>query len=109
MTKANISIGLIGLGTIGGGVAKILKEKAAAVNRQVGVPLTLKRAADLDEKRKDSPYFAPEVFTRDARQILEDPDIDIVIELIGGEKPAKSFIQEALERGKHVVTANKEV
>lgn len=109
VARDKVNIGLIGLGTIGGGVAKILKEKAGVIDKQVGIPLVLKRVADLDEKRKNSPYFGPDIFTRDTRQILEDPDIAIVIELIGGEKPAKGFIQEAIERGKHVVTANKEV
>lgn len=109
MGKDRIGIGLIGLGTIGSGVARILKEKQEAIRQEVGAPLLLKWAADLDERRRSSPFITPEIFTRDARQVLEDPEVDIMIELIGGEKPARDFIREALERGKHVVTANKEV
>ena len=106
--RVSINIGLIGLGVIGGGVARILSEKSDFITRQVGIPLVLKRVADLIESRKES-LADPSIFTTDARSILEDPDIDIVIELIGGETPAKNFIDEALRRGKHVVTANKEV
>ncbi|MDY6892634.1 MAG: homoserine dehydrogenase [Chloroflexota bacterium] len=106
--RKSINIGLIGLGVIGSGVARILSEKSEFITRQVGIPLVLNRVADLIESRKES-LPDPGIFTTDARSILEDPDIDIVIELIGGEIPAKDFINEALMRGKHVVTANKEV
>lgn len=106
--KDRINIGLIGLGTIGGGVARILDDKSQSITKQVGIPLILSKVADLDESRKGS-LPDPSVFTTDARSILDDPEIDIVIELIGGETPAKDFIQEAIKRGKHIVTANKEV
>ncbi|MFO8101220.1 MAG: homoserine dehydrogenase [Dehalococcoidia bacterium] len=106
--KENINIGLIGLGTIGGGVARILDQKADFITSQLGVPLTLKKVADLDESRRQS-LPNPEIFTTDADNIFNDPEIDIVIELIGGESPAHNFIERALRSGKHVVTANKEV
>jgi homoserine dehydrogenase len=106
--KESINIGLIGLGTIGGGVARILHEKADVITRQVGIPLILRSVADLDETRK-SLLPDPSVFTTNTKSIFDDPEIDIVIELIGGVTPAKNFIQEAIKRGKHVVTANKEV
>jgi len=108
VAKDSIKIGLIGLGTIGGGVARILHEKAGFITRQLGVPLILAKVADLDESRKQS-LPDPGVFTTDANSIFDDPDIDIVIELIGGEKPARDFMERALQSGKHVVTANKEV
>jgi homoserine dehydrogenase len=104
----SIKVGLIGLGTIGGGVASILDRKADFITKQVGIPLTLTKVADLDETRKQS-LPDPSVFATDARSVLDDPDIDIIIELIGGEKPARDFIEQALRNGKHVVTANKEV
>ncbi len=106
--RSSIGIGLIGLGTIGGGVARILHDKADFITKQLGTPLVLKTVADLDESRKDS-LPDPGVFTTDANALLENPEIDIVIELIGGEKPAKDFIEKAIRNGKHVVTANKEV
>lgn len=108
-TRQSVNIGLMGLGVIGSGVARILRERADAVAKQVGVPLILRSVADLDETKRDSPLIDPRTFTTDARAILEDPEIDIVIELIGGDTPAKDYIQEAIKRRKHVVTANKEV
>ncbi len=107
--KERVNVGLIGLGVIGGGVAKIFKEKANILSKQSGVPLVLKKVADKDETKAKSQLLAPQTFTTDARDILQDPDIDIVIELIGGETPAHGFIKEAIQNGKHVVTANKEV
>jgi len=106
--RGSINIGLIGLGVIGSGVVKILNEKADRITRQVGTHLVLKSAADLDESRKDT-LSDSSVFTTDALSLIENPDIDIVIELIGGETPAKDYIKEAILCGKHVVTANKEV
>lgn len=103
-----VRLGLIGLGTIGSGVVRILNEKRDTIERQVGTRVILHRAADLDETKKAG-LPNPDIYTRDAQQILNDPEIDIVIELIGAETPAKDFIRQALENGKHVVTANKEV
>ena len=107
--REGISVGLIGLGVVGSGVARILLEKADVIARQVGATLTLRRAADLDEAKGHSSLIPPHVFTTNARTLLEDPEIDIVVELIGGEAPAEGFIREAIARGKYVVTANKEV
>ena len=106
--KNNIKVGLIGLGTIGSGVADILNRKADFITKQVGIPLALAKAADLDETRKQL-LPDPGVFTTDARSVIENPDIDIIIELIGGEKLARDLIDQALRNGKYVVTANKEV
>jgi len=99
----------MGLGIIGSGVARIFKEKADAITKQAGIPLVLRKVADLDETKRESPLIDPDNFTTDARDILEDLEIDIVIELIGGEIPARDFIIQAIQNGKHVVTANKEV
>lgn len=107
--REGISVGLIGLGVVGSGVARVLLEKADMIAQQVGAPLLLKRVADLDEAKGNSSLIPPHAFTTNARTILEDPEIDIVVELIGGEAPAEGFITEAIERGKHVVTANKEL
>lgn len=109
MVKDSVNVGLIGMGVIGGGVAKIIRDRADVIAKQIGIPLVLRRVADLDETKKESPLINPEIFTTDTRTIVEDPEIDIVIELIGGEKPAHDFIREAIQHDKHVVTANKEV
>jgi len=102
-----ISIGLIGFGTVGSGVAKILQEKEDALGARVGIPLRLKRIADLDIESDRGIPVDRSVLTTDARAILEDPDISIVVELIGGYEPARTFILEAFRNGKQVVTANK--
>jgi homoserine dehydrogenase len=107
-TRRSVNIGLLGLGIIGSGVARILQDKKDTVAGYAGAPLVLKRVADLDRSKENSPLIPPGAYTPRAEDILNDDDIDILIELIGGETPAKDYIEEALKRGKHVVTANKE-
>ena len=104
-----IKIGLMGLGVVGSAVAKALHDSREALSHQVGRPLELKRVLvrDPDKKRAYSP--PPAVITTQVEDIVADPDIDIVVELMGGEKPALEYITQALQNGKHVVTANKEV
>ncbi|MDL1956032.1 MAG: homoserine dehydrogenase [Candidatus Desulfofervidus auxilii] len=102
-----INIGLIGLGTVGTGVAKILIENKDLLLKQVGVPLVLKKIADKDLKRPRPVDLAGIILTEDANDIVNDPEIHIVIELIGGYEPAKTFILNAIKQKKHVVTANK--
>jgi len=102
-----IQVGLIGLGTVGTGVVKILLEKMDHLFASVGARLRLKKIADVDLKRDRGISFPKELLTDRVDEVLEDPDISIVIELIGGLEPARSFILRALEKGKHVVTANK--
>ncbi len=105
--KSRIGVGIIGFGTVGTGVAKILVNTAALITRRVGVPIELVRVADLDIVRDRGVALAPGVLTTDAKQVLADPNIDIVIELIGGYDTAKRVILETIAAGKHVVTANK--
>ena len=102
-----ISIGLIGFGTIGSGVVKILQENQDLLRARVGIPLRLKRIADLDLESDRGVQVDRSILTTDANAILQDPDISIVIELIGGYEPARTFILEAFRNGKQVVTANK--
>ena len=103
----SVNIGLMGCGTVGTGVARLLIEKQHLIEQRVGAPLVLKRVADLDMERDRGLTFAPGVFIQDARQIVADPEIDIVIETVGGETLAKELILTAMGNGKHVVTANK--
>lgn len=105
--KASIGVGIIGFGTVGTGVAKILLENAALIRRRVGVPVELVRIADLDITRDRGITLPPGLLTSDARQLFHDPAIDVVIELIGGYDTAKRVILDAIAAGKHVVTANK--
>jgi homoserine dehydrogenase len=105
--KDRIAVGLIGFGTVGTGVAKVLTANAGLIRRRLGVPLDLVRVADLDLTTDRGITLPPGVLTASAREIIEDPRIDIVIELIGGYDPAKRFLLDAIAKGKHVVTANK--
>ena len=102
-----IGVGLVGWGTVGCGVVQVLRENAGVIESRLGVPLELRRVADLDLERERPVAVPPEMLTRRMDDILEDPEIQIVIELIGGLKVAKTVICRALESGKHVVTANK--
>jgi homoserine dehydrogenase len=102
-----IRVGILGLGNIGAGTAEILRRNAELIERRLGAPLELARAADLDASRAQKLGLAPGVFTTDAKALVEDPSIQIVVELIGGIEPARSLILAAMDHGKHVVTANK--
>ena len=104
---SRMGVGIIGFGTVGTGVAKILLENAALISRRVGVPIEIVRIADLDVTRDRGLALPPGLLTTDAKQILTDPSIDIVVELIGGCDVAKRIILDAIAAGKHVVTANK--
>lgn len=105
--KNKINVGLIGLGTVGGGVVKLLRDNADVITRRLGIPVELKAAADLDESRAKALKLDKGIYTKDAYKIINDPDVDVVVELIGGYNPAKAFILEALKNKKPVVTANK--
>jgi homoserine dehydrogenase len=105
--KQQINIGVIGLGTVGTGAVRILTENAELIRRRTGVPIVVKRIAVRDVNRDRGLKLPAGVLTGDPRAVIEDPSIDIVVELIGGYEPAKEYILAALDRGKHVVTANK--
>ena len=89
------------------GLQKILHENGTLIASRLGVPLTLKKAADIDLDRDRGIKFAEGVLTSNANDVLNDPEIDIIMEMIGGETIAKDFIVKAINNGKHIVTANK--
>ncbi len=103
----SIKIGLIGLGTIGTGVAKTLLENTALLDERLGFSLDLAAIADIDITTDRGVSIPRDLLTTDAYALINNPDIDIVVELIGGIEPARTFILDALKAGKHVVTANK--
>lgn len=105
--KSRIGVGIIGFGTVGAGTAKVLLDHTALIRRRVGVPVELIRIADLDVTRDRGLLLPPGTLTTDAKQVLNDPAVDIVIELIGGYDTAKRVILDAIAAGKQVVTANK--
>ena len=110
MKKQSIGVGLMGLGVVGGGVVKVLTDKAEVLSHQVGCPLVLKRikVLEADLSRPQAKELGLKLFTTDDDEFFAE-DIDIVVEAIGGEKPALDYLKRALKAGKHVVTSNKEV
>ena len=107
MKKDAVYVGIIGFGTVGTGTANILLKKRKDLERRLGFPLVLERIADIDTKRDRGIRLPKGVLVKDFRTILNDPEIDIVVELVGGISHAREIILEALKNGKHVVTANK--
>jgi len=102
-----VNIGLIGAGTVGCGVAKILFENSGLIEKRTGIKINIKKIADIDINRKRPVKIPKRIFTTDAWQVINDPDIPIIVELVGGTKIAKDFVMGALNNKKHVVTANK--
>jgi homoserine dehydrogenase len=102
-----INIGLLGCGTVGTGVAKLLIDNSELLAARVGARLNLKWVADIDTETDRGIRFPDGVFVKEAQKVVSDPEIDIVIEMIGGEGIAKDFILKAIDNGKHIVTANK--
>lgn len=102
-----VRVGLIGFGTIGTGVVKLLRQNREQIRDRAGVPIELVRIADIDTQRDRGVKLARGVLVADARAILDDPGIDIVIELMGGTGLARRFVVEAIAANKDVVTANK--
>lgn len=107
--KNEIGIGLLGLGVVGSSVATTLISRADSLAERVGIPLILRKVLVRQVNKKRPVELDGNLLTRDAKDVLYRPDIDIVIELIGGEHPAKEYIEQAILNRKHVVTANKEV
>ncbi len=102
-----INIGLIGFGNVGCGVVKILQQRKSLLARKIGIEIAIKKICDKDISSKRDVSIDPSMLTRDANEIINDPQIDIVVELMGGQTTAKEYISCALKKGKHVVTANK--
>jgi homoserine dehydrogenase len=107
--KERIGIGLLGLGVVGGGVAKALRRKGETIARQAGSPLEIKGILERDPAKGPRLNIEPGLLTTEAQEIINNPEIDIVIEALGGDSPAWEYIRDAILTGKHVVTANKEV
>ena len=109
MHKAALHIGLIGMGTVGTQVADRLLNRRDTLRRRAGVELLLKRALVRDVDRNRRIEVPAGVLTADPSALLDNPDIDVVVEVAGGDEPARSFLERAIRSGKHVVTANKVV
>ncbi len=102
-----INVGIIGFGTVGSGVVRCLAENGELIGRRTGITPVIKRVADIDVARDRGVALPAGALTADAVGLIDSPDVDVVVELVGGRTVAKEFILRALGRGKPVVTANK--
>jgi homoserine dehydrogenase len=102
-----VRVGLIGFGTIGTGVIKLLQRNQAQIRSRLGAPLRLVRIADIDLRSDRGVRVDRKLLTADAQELLDDPAVDIVLELMGGYETARRFVLRAIRNGKSVVTANK--
>ena len=107
--KSQLVVGLLGAGTVGGGVIKVLEQNAPDIEKKLGAKLVIKAVFGRNPEEMRGEYGDAYIYTSEIADIMDDPEIDIVVELIGREHPAKEYIQMALEKGKNVVTANKDV
>jgi homoserine dehydrogenase len=100
-------VGLLGFGTVGTGIVKTVRESRPPLKDKTGIDVRIQRIAEIDLGKHESDLLPKEVFTQDAKGVVRDPEVDIVVEVIGGIEPARTFVLEALRNGKDVVTANK--
>lgn len=111
MKKARVGVGVIGLGVVSGQTARVLLERGEILSQQVGCPLALRRIKVLptDLERPLAREIDAKLFTTGDDDFFNDPEINIIVEAIGGENPAFAYLKRALESGRHAVTSNKEV
>ena len=102
-----VKVGLLGLGTVGGGTLNVLVRNAAEIARRAGREIIVAHAAAREFNAQGLEGIDQVSVTDDAFAVVNDPEIDIVVELIGGYSPARELVLQAIENGKHVVTANK--
>ena len=107
--RAPIRVGLLGLGTVGVGVATVLQGKYKSLDRRLGRSIEITRVLVRD-LNKDRPVSVPSaLLTTQASDVIDSPDIDLVVEVLGGVDPAFDYVRRSLGNGKHVITANKEL
>ena len=109
MAVDEVKIGLLGCGTVGSGVYKVLQKNEASITNKAGAKLSIKRVLVKDKDEELVVDVPEEELTEDFKEILNDDEIDIVVELIGGVNPAREFVLQSLKNGKNVITANKEL
>lgn len=104
-----INIGLLGLGTVGCGVVKVIDENSPAISNKIGSPLNIKKIAETNTSRFRLIKLSKDKLTTKAEEVIEDKDIDIIVEVIGGIGAAKRYVLSAIKEKKHIVTSNKEL
>ena len=109
MSKDTVGIALLGMGVVGGGVADIIQRKRSHLRDMVGCPIELKGILVRDVNKPRATQTPHGIVTTDADDILSNPEVDVVVEVMGGQDPAFDYILKSISLGKHIVTANKEV
>ncbi len=109
MSKSKINVGLLGMGTVGRGVYRILKDNRAGIEQKVGAPVDIKKILVRDPDKDRGLELEQGLLTTEAGEIINNPDIDIVVEVLGGINPALEYSLRALKQGKSLVTANKDM
>jgi len=107
MVNNSVKVGLIGFGTIGTGVVKLFQNSGNLINKKSGINVELFKICDIDLKSDRGVKVNKKILTKNIKDIIDNPEIDIVVELIGGYHPACDFVMRAMENKKHIVTANK--
>ncbi len=102
-----VNIGILGLGTVGAGVYRLLRKNQELIRKKSCIDIVVRRIADIDRSMKSAHDVPDSVFTTNAEELINDPDIDIVVELIGGTTISKELMLKAIGNKKHIVTANK--
>ena len=104
---SEINIGIIGFGTVGAGTVEALMENREIISNRAGTEVVIRKIADLDTESDRGITLDRELLTTNSMDVIEDPNVNVIVELIGGMEPAREYILKAMENGKHVVTANK--
>src|SRR4051812_29108235 len=107
--NASVRVGVLGCGNVGGGLVQLLTTDADAIETRTGVRLELARVAVPNTAKERGVVIPDGILTHDAESVVDDPEVDVVVEVIGGIEPARSLILDALKAGKPVVTGNKEL
>ncbi len=107
--KDTINIGILGLGVVGSGTVALLTQNRESIERKVGAKIDVRRIAVRDLNKRRAVEVDRALLTNNPLDVLDDPEIDVVCELIGGVSPAREYVLRALRAGKHVVSANKEL
>lgn len=104
-----VDVGLLGCGTVGAAVADLLQRERDALEHRAGVRYNLRAIAIRDPRKERPSSLRPDLFARDAVSVVDDPHVDVLIECVGGTTDAAELVERALDRGRHVITANKDL